>query len=417
MMLSFDSIRQLLIMLLLTAGVLSHYPAQAAETLRIAVIDTLSGPFAKEGDAMVSHLRFVASRINAQGGVLGKKLEIAPFDNKGSPQETLIILRDVIDQGIRYVAQGNGSHVAGALIEAIDKHNERNPDAAVLFLNYSALNPELTNELCSFWHFRFDANTEMRLAALTDYIADQTQIRKVFLINQDYAHGQQVSSLARQMLATKAPEITVVGDMLHPIGKVRDFSPYIARIRSSGADAVITGNWGNDLSLLVRAGAEAGIDVEYFTFYAGGFGVPMAMGAAGNDKVFQVTEWHPDVPDEENTPEVARFAADFAAYTRQRTPWYFHRTHTLLAMLVAAMEKAQSTQPLAVARALEGLQYSTAYGLARMRAEDHQLLQPLFLSRFSEAARHETENSGYGWVTVERIPAEQTALPSSCVMP
>jgi branched-chain amino acid transport system substrate-binding protein len=402
--------------ILLLIGIGAPALAKAEQPLRIAVIDTLSGPFAKEGDAMVRHLRFVADRVNAQGGVLGRTIEIVPFDNKGSPQETLIILRDVVDQGIGYVAQGNGSHVAGALVEAIDKHNERNPEAAVLFLNYSALNPELTNELCSFWHFRFDANTEMRLDALTDYMAGQDRIRKVFLINQDYAHGHQVAGIARRMLASKAPDVEVVGDVLHPIGKVRDFSPYIARIRNSGADAVVTGNWGNDLSLLVRAGAEAGVDVEYYTFYAGGFGVPTAMGAAGNDKVFQVTEWHPDVPDEENTPEVAQFARDFAVYTRQRVPWYFHRTHTLIGLLVEAMEKAKTTRPLAVAQALEELRYPTAYGPARMRAEDHQLLQPLFISRFSEDALHETENSGHGWVTVGRIAAEQTALPSTCAM-
>lgn len=405
------------LLILLLIGIGAPVLAKDVPPLRIAVIDTLSGPFAKEGDAMVRHLRFVADRVNAQGGVLGRALEIVPFDNKGSPQETLIILRDVVGQGIRYVAQGNGSHVAGALIEAIDKHNARDPEAAVLFLNYSALNPELTNALCSFWHFRFDANTEMRLDALTDHMAGQGGVRKVFLINQDYAHGHQVSGMTRQMLASKAPDIEVVGDVLHPIGKVRDFSPYIARIRSSGADAVVTGNWGSDLSLLVRAGAEAGVDVEYYTFYAGGFGVPTAMGAAGNDKVFQVTEWHPDVPDEESTPDVAQLARDFAVYTRQRIPWYFHRTHTLIGMLVEAMERAKTTQPLAVAKALEGLRHSTAYGPARMRAEDHQLLQPLFISRFSADALHEAENSGHGWVTVKRIPAERTALPSTCAMP
>lgn len=391
-------------------------PVSAEQTVRIAVIDTLSGPFAKEGDAMVRHLRFVAERLNADGGILGKTIEIVPFDNKGSPQETLIILRDVIDQGIRYVAQGNGSHVAGALVEAIDKHNRRFPESALLFLNYSALNPELTNELCSFWHFRFDANTEMRLDALTSHIAAQDRIRRVFLINQDYAHGHQVSNLARQMLADKAPHIEVVGDVLHPIGKVRDFSPYVSRIRSSGADAVITGNWGNDLGLLIRAGAEASVDVDYYTFYAGGFGVPTAMGKAGRDRVFQVMEWHPDLADEEDKPEISRLAKEFSSYTRHRVPWYFHRTHTLLSMLIAAMERAQTMEPLMVAQALEGLSFATAFGPARMRAEDHQLLQPLFISRFSEAALHDVEDSGLGWVTVERIAAQQTSLPSTCDM-
>lgn len=387
-----------------------------AEPLRIAVIDTLSGPFALEGEAMVAHLRYLAGLFNRQGGVLGRPLEIQAYDNKGSPQETLVILRDLIERGIQYVAQGNGSHVAGAILEAVEKHSRRQPDRPVLFLNYSALNPELTNELCSFWHFRFDANTAMRLDALTDAIATQEGLKRVFLINQDYAHGHQVAALAREMLARKAPWIEIVGDVLHPIGKVRDFAPYAARIRVSGAQAVITGNWGNDLSLLIRAGAEAGLEVAYYTFYAGGFGVPTAIGAAGNERVYQVSEWHRDLPDEENRPDWADFADTFERHTDGRIPWYFHRTHTLLSMLVKAMEQAQSTHPRDVAYALEGMEHETAFGPAYMRAEDHQLLQPLFLSRFSRAARHEAENSGFGWVTVRPIPAAATALPHNCRM-
>lgn len=388
----------------------------AGEPLPIAVIDTLSGPFALEGEAMVRHLRYVAAQLNRQGGALGRPLEVLAFDNKGSPQETLVILRDLADRGIQYVAQGNGSHVAGALLEALEKHNQRQPDRPILFLNYSALNPELTNALCSFWHFRFDANTEMRLDALTDQIASQARIKKVFLINQDYAHGHQVSALAKEMLARKAPQVAIVGDVLHPIGKVRDFSPYIARIQAAGADAVITGNWGSDLALLVRAGGEAGLNAEYYTFYAGGFGVPTAIGAAGNERVYQVSEWYRDLPDEEGRPEWGQFADAFADSTGGRIPWYFHRTYALLNMLVRAMEQAQSTQPRDVAYALEGLQFPTAFGPATLRAEDHQLLQPLFISRFSREALHQAERSGHGWVMVRRVPAAATALPSSCQM-
>ncbi|HEX5515719.1 MAG TPA: branched-chain amino acid ABC transporter substrate-binding protein [Gammaproteobacteria bacterium] len=390
--------------------------AAAREPLRIAVIDMLSGPFALEGDAMVRHLRHMAEEFNKRGGALGRELEIIPFDNKGSPQESLVILRQVADRGIQYIAQGNGSHVAGALVEALEKHNQRNPDKPILFLNYSAINPELTNEQCSFWHFRFDANTAMRLNVITDYMVGQSKIRKVFLINQDYAHGQQVSSLTKEMLARKAPGIEIVGDVLHPIGKVKDFAPYIARIRAAGADTVVTGNWGNDLSLLVKAGAEAGLNVGYYTFYAGGFGVPTAIGEAGGDQVYQVTEWHRDLPMEENKPELAQLADVFTRQNGERIPWYFHRTSTLMGMLVRAVEQAGTAEPRKVAEALEGLSYPTALGVARMRAEDHQLLQPLYISRFSKAARYEAEHSGLGWVTVERVPAEQTALPTSCQM-
>lgn len=260
---------------------LAVFQANAADdTIKVAYIDPLSGPFANVGDAGAKHFSYMFERVNAAGGVLGgKKFELVTFDNKSSPKESLVVLRNVIDQGIQYITQGNGSHVAGALIQAVEKHNRRNPDSPILFLNYAAVNPALTNEQCSFWHFRFDANSEIKLQAITDFIKDQPSIKKVYLINQDYAHGHVISKVTKEMLAKKRPDIEIVGDDLHPIGKVKDFSPYVAKIKASGADTVITGNWGNDLSLLVKAGRDAGLDVDYLTYYGGGLGAPSAIGA------------------------------------------------------------------------------------------------------------------------------------------
>ena len=87
------------------------------------------------------------------------------------------------------------------------------------------------------------------------------------------------------MLARKRPDVTIVGDDLHPLGKVKDFAPYAAKIKASGTDSVLTGNWGNDLSLLVKAGKEAGLLVEYYSLYAYIVGSPTAIGEAGAQHV------------------------------------------------------------------------------------------------------------------------------------
>ena len=72
------------------------------------------------------------------------------------------------------------------------------------------------------------------------------------------------------MLAAKRPDIQIVGDELHPLLKITDFAPYIAKIKASGADSVITGNWGQDFALLLKAAADAGLKVNWYTYYAGG---------------------------------------------------------------------------------------------------------------------------------------------------
>ena len=136
-----------------------------AGDIKIAFIDPLSGPFAGTGTNGLHQYEFAAEKlVNEAGGVLGgQTFEIVAFDNKISPKESLIQLQVAIDQGIRFIAQGNSSGVANALTEAIDKHNRRNPDDRVLFLNYSAVDPALTNDKCNFWHFRFDANADLSL--------------------------------------------------------------------------------------------------------------------------------------------------------------------------------------------------------------------------------------------------------------
>src|ERR1700758_3727546 len=269
--------------------------AVAQDTLKIAWIDPLSGGAASQGERALKLFRFLANELNAKGGILGKQVEIVPFEDKLNPQESLIQAQKAIDAGIRILTQGNGSSVAGALTDFVTKYNERNPGKEVLYLNYAAVDPALTNDKCSFWHFRWDANSDIKMEALTNYMKGIPSIKKLYLINQDYSFGQSVRSQARAMLAAKRPDIEIVGDELHPLQKITDFSPYVAKIKASGADSVITGNWSNDMLLLIKAGKDAGLKVDWYTYYAGALGAPTAIGKDGVNHVKQITEWHNNV--------------------------------------------------------------------------------------------------------------------------
>lgn len=393
-----------------------------AQTIQVAYIDPLSGPFAQTGEQGLAEFRFAVDQINKRGGVLGgRKLEVVPFDNKVSPQESLNQLKRVIDQGIRFITQGNSSAVAGALLEAVNRHNERNPGKEILYLNYAAVDPAYTNEKCSFWHFRFDAHSDMKMEALTTYMAGQKGINKVYLINQDYSFGHAVKKAAREMLNRKRPDIQIVGDDLHPLGKVSDFAPYVAKIKATGADSVITGNWGVDMSLLVKAGKDAGLDVDWYTYYAGGLGTPTAMGEAAAGKVKIIAEYHSNV---ENNK-----AAGWDAAYRKQAPkgnpdFYFLRGKIMWEMFAKALERAKSAEPKAVALALEGMRHRGDLGEVEMRKDDHQLIQPLYVLTLEKSAarggpknaRIEMENSGLAPITNARLEAAQTVTPTSCQM-
>ena len=398
---------------------------QPPEPIPLALIEGLSGPFGNTGEAAFRNLLWAVERVNQRGGVKlpqgARLLALQRFDSKGSSEEALNALRSALDQRIGFVFQGNSSATAAALIDALDKHNTRTPEQRALFLNYAAVDPTLTNERCSVWHFRFDAHADMRLVALTDVLRDDSALKKLYLIGQDYSFGQHVARKAREMVAAKRPDIEIVGDELHPLGRVRDFLPYAAKIKASGAQAVLTGNWGNDLTLLVRALREVGSTARLYTFYGNALGAPAAIGEAGIGAVVAVAEWHPNVG--------GKASDDFYLAVRQRFPQpqddYVHmRMQVMVEMLVAAIERAGSTEAAAVARALEGARFDSSQlgGLhdATRRAADHQLQQPLVVRVMDRAGapgvRFDVEGSGFGFRTLRRFDAAAVAQPHTCRM-
>ncbi len=382
---------------------------QAGETVKIAFIDPQSGPFANIGQNILRTFQLAAERASAKGGV---KYEVVAFDNKASPQESLTVLKSAIDQGFRYVAQGNGSGAAAAILDAINKHNERNPGKEVVFFNYAAVDPDLTNSKCSFWHFRFDADTSMKMEAMVTAMSEDPTVKKVYIIGQNYAHGQQVSKYAKEIIARKTPNVQVVGDELHPIGQVKDFSPYIAKIKQSGADTVITGNWGQDLALLIKAAKDAGLEAKFYTYYAGAQGTPTAIGNAMAGKITTVYGSYSNLPGEFSQFRDAfheKYKQDFSTST------VLH----LFAELQGAIAKAKSTDPVQVAKAMEGLTVRSYAGDITMRAGDHQLQQPLFFATWQKTdakQNYNVEDTGNTFALTKMYPAYVSSTPTSCQM-
>src|ERR1700678_867486 len=390
-------------------------PALADDAIKIGYIDPLSGGGASIGAVGLKTYQYLADEINASGGLLGKKVEIVGLDNKTTPQESFIQAQKAADQGIRIITQGNGSSVAAALSDWVTKHNERNPGKEIIYLNYAAVDPVLTNDKCSYWHFRWDANSDIKMAALTNFLEGRPNIKKVYLINQDYSFGQSVQKQARAMLSAKRPDIEIVGDELHPLLKVTDVSPYVAKIKASGADTVITGNWGQDIALLIKASADAGLQADWYTYYAGGAGGPTAIKQTGlSHRVFSITEGVPN-----SAPEAAqKWEADFRA--KLGVSLFYPRAVNEMRMLAKAAEQAKSDDPKALAAQFEGMK-SEAFdgGEVTMRKDDHQLFQDMYISSFGPldpGAKFDEEGTGWGWKQVGVVKASETVLPTTCKM-
>jgi branched-chain amino acid transport system substrate-binding protein len=418
--------------------------AQAA-IIKIAMIEGLSGPFGNTGEAVFRNLVWACERVNTRGGVKMpgfkinvsescvpgscvttsapdmRRLEIVRYDSKGQIEEALSVLRAAIDDGVQIIAQGNSSAVAAALIDAINKHNEREPAKRVIFLNYAAVDPTLTNEKCSPWHFRFDAHADMRMAALMEVLAGDKSIKSAYLIGQDYSFGQSVLREARRQLGVQRSDIAIVGDELHPLGRVKDFAPYAAKIKASGASALITGNFGNDLTLLVKACKEAGYEGKFYTFYGNALGAPAAIGEAGVGKVIAVADWLPNVP----TKESEAFYQSFKQRFPQPADDYVHmRMQLMIEALAQALPAASmGSNALDIAKlssALEKANVTFAGQKGVMRAADHQFQQPLVVGLMDKlgapGVKFDVEGSGYGFRVIKTIAADKAEMPTSCKM-
>ena len=386
--------------------------AQQGQTVKMVRIDAQTGLLGPVGVNQLKSYQFFAEKFSGAGNPAGVKFEVTGIDNKLSPTESLNALKAAIDGGARYILQGNGSSVALALSDAVTKHNERNPGKEVLYLNDSAVDPDLTNSKCSYWHFRFDADTSMKMEAMSSFMETQKDIKKVYILGQNYSHGVQVAKFAKETLGRKRPDIQIVGEDLHPLAQVRDFAPYIAKIKASGADTVITGNWGSDLSLLVKAANEGGYTGKFFTYYTGVTGTPSALGTNGTGRVYQIAYNHYNMGG-----QMDKWMNEFKA--KYNDDFYTGSIIRIYQTLAAAMAKAKSTDPVKVAAALEGIKVSSFNGEVEMRKTDHQLQQPLYMTVWQKADKkypYSPENTGMTLAPLKEYPNYVSSTPTSCQM-
>lgn len=388
-------------------------PAAAQGTIKIAYTDPLSGPFAQVGDANLKQMQYIIDHINAKGGALGRKFELVPFDNKSQPSDALIALKNATDQSMPFIMQCSGSNIAAALIDGVNKHNDRNPDNRIIYLNCGAVATELTNAQCSFWHFRFDLNVAQKAEVMVKALPKTTT--KVYLINQDYLFGQSVQRDVKAFLAKNRPDIQVVGDELIPLGKVQDFSPYITKIKASGAQALLTGNWGPDMNLLIKAGIESGIDLGYYTFYAHLAGGPTAIGPGGDGKVLAVMSFGENIAPEIGNKEAEDWTNGFRA--KHNFDFSAAVFRTIFEHVQAGIIKANSLDPTKIAYAMEGQSMKDFLGYdTLMRKDDHQLMSAYYVGVFKKGVKYDAEKTGLGWSTAATIKMEDVMQPTTCKM-
>ena len=319
---------------------------------------------------------------------------------------------------MRLLVRANGSAPGVALNDFLNKFNERNPTKQTLYFDYAGADPAATNEKCSYWQIRWAANIDMKVLALASFLKGQADTKKLYLFNGDYSTGQGIQKAMRTNMAEKRPDVQIVGDELVPLMKVNDFAPYVEKIKASGADTVVTGAWGQDLALLLKAAGEAGLRVKWYTFFAQGIGSPTAVRQSGlpSHTVFQIYEAHANLPSVAYREEEKNFRAVVGAGQTMMYPGSVNA----MDMFSKAARDLKTLDVAKIVASLEGAKFKPrAGGDGWIRAEDHQVFQPLYVASIGPIEKDkgfDEENTGWGWRQIGEVKPEDTLVPTTCQM-
>ncbi|MYN12716.1 ABC transporter substrate-binding protein [Pusillimonas sp. TS35] len=395
-------------------GMIAMASAQAAP-LKIALVETLSGPQASTGLMYRSAATYGLQQLNDTGGWNGAPIQIAEYDNQGGPAGASDKVKAAIADGARIIIQGSSSAVSGQITEDVRKYNLRNPGKEVLFLNMGGEALELTGDKCHFYHFRFTTNAPIRVKALVNAMKKSGDLgTKVYSMNQNYSWGNDMQTSIQEF--AKEGGYEVVESTLHDVNRIQDFSPYAAKIKASGAQTVMTGNWSNDLLLLMKATRGAGLNVRFGTVF---LDQPGNLANAGETAL---GHYIANAFNMAASPETEKFGEEYKAKTGHYPTYIEPQTVFGIEMLAEALKatapKNGELDVTQLALNLEKVKITTPMGETSIRAEDHQVILPIVVSKVTKDAKYKADDTAMGFEVVAKFagPDAVNPLQKTCKM-
>ncbi|MBP2313628.1 branched-chain amino acid ABC transporter substrate-binding protein [Azospirillum soli] len=397
-----------------SAAVLALLSSTAqAEPLRVAVIESLSGAQASTGRPYVFAARYVFDALNARGGFNGEKVVVTEYNSGGRPAGASEKFQQALAEGVHVVIQASSSAIASQLSDDIRQHNEKNPGKEVIYLNVGAEAMELTGEKCHFHAFRFTTTAPMRVGALVKVMkGDGSLGKRVYSINQNYSWGKDMEAATKANAPAGGYE--VVEAVLHDVARIQDFTPFVAKIQAATPDTVITGNWSNDLLLLMKAAGDAGLKTRFGTAFLDQVG---NISNAGDVALGHYIAHPYNIELSDGT-----FAKEYEAATGHFPVYVEPNAVNALKMFTKALETVNfgggPVKATQIAQALEGTTYKTDIGDLSVRKEDHQVVMPVVVSRVEKGVKYPVDGTDLGFKPVKVVAADEVIYPvqASCAM-
>jgi branched-chain amino acid transport system substrate-binding protein len=367
-----------LLVVVLIGVTLGYQKAQAADPIYVGFNEIRSGPFKAPGDRFLTGLEVAIKEINGTGGLLGRPVELVVEDNQMKPEIAVQKLKKMIlSDKCEAIFQGASSTVALALAQAMPRYKK-------IFICTGSFAMDLTGQNFNPYSFRTNASVAILAKAMALYIGKRKEFKKVYMINQDYSYGHDAANFYERFVKEIAPDTQIVGKDFHPIFN-KDFAPYISKVKASGADYLLTGNWGTDeIQLLIQA-RSLGLKIPVAGLLQGDITVLAAMPgdeAVGNFGVVSFFLGY-------DTPEARKFEDWF--YEKSGGSWPVEQTwlsYKGMILYAEAVKKAGSLDIDKVIKAFEGLKWNGPAGTVTMRAKDHQVLQPMMVGQVVKKTKY-----------------------------
>ena len=371
-----------------------------AEPIKMVAIDPLSGVMKDIGDRYHLGIKFAVEEVNATGGILGRPIKMFLDDSQLKPDVAARkVSRYVAEEQVQFIMTGTGTHVAKAMAQVAEKEK-------IIMINYGAAGDELTGKDFTPYHFRIALSTGQQSGALAAYFAG-TPYKKYYIICQDYAFGHDVAEAFKKGMNKFRPGWQLVGEDYHPIG-TKDLGPYISKVIASGAEVLITGNWGSDIQVLLKQGAGLGLKAKIGNYFLSD---PVHLQAIGDAAVGHITAEIYMLT--EDTPQNKAFIDRWTK--RKMDPdhpypaFLIGKSYQAFMFMIEAIKKAKSTKAEDVIKAWEGMSYDGLVGRMSMRACDHQVVTPISVAEILPGPGAYYKFPFVGKPTV--ISAEKGAVP------
>lgn len=385
-----------------------------AEPLKIALIEALSGSAAGSGRMYQDAATFSVERLNAAGGFNGEPIQLIALDNAGSSSQASDKVKEAIEQGAHIIVQAGASFISGQISEDVRKHNIRNPQKPIIYLNMGGEALDLTGTKCNFYTFRLAATASMRISALLDVMKRNNVLgSRIYSINQNYSYGQDAEAAIVAGASKFGYEI--VGKTLHDFNRIQDFAPYVAKIKASNAETILTSDWSTDLLLLMKATRESGLKVTFGTTYLdypGNIGSLRDL-AAGQ---YVANTFNPEL---ENPQVVEAFKTKTGRYPIYHADLHMVSMFDLLGGALSKLSaKGAAVDVKKIALGVEGASVKDGMGVTSVRKDDHQAIIPISVSIVKEGVKYPADGTKYGFAPVRVVTGEQAIYPvqSSCKM-